>query len=66
VAAGILESKTALGGMDEERMDVDEENVHALSPLSHHLSRSMVLYGLRYEIAYLTRGRGRAADWWSS
>jgi protein SMG6 len=42
VAAGILESKTALGGVDEEKMDVDEEqSVHALSPLSHHLSRSI-------------------------
>ena len=41
VAAGILELKTALGGLDEERMDVDEENVHALRPLSHHLLRSM-------------------------
>jgi hypothetical protein len=41
VAAGILESKTTLGGVDEERMDVDEEhNVHPL-PVSHHLSRSM-------------------------
>lgn len=39
VAAGILESKTMLGGVDEERTDVDEEhNVHALS---HHPSRSM-------------------------
>jgi hypothetical protein len=26
VAAGILESKTALGGVDEEKMDVDEEH----------------------------------------
>ena len=33
VAAGILES-----GVDEERMDVDEEH---LNPLSHHPSRSM-------------------------
>jgi protein SMG6 len=42
VAAGILESRTALGGVDEEKMDVDEEqNVHALSPLSPHLSRGM-------------------------
>jgi protein SMG6 len=41
VAAGILESKTALGGVDEEKMDVDEEhNLHTLTPLSHHLSRS--------------------------
>ena len=39
VAAGILESKTTLGGVDEEKMDVDEE--HALNPLSHHLSRGM-------------------------
>jgi protein SMG6 len=40
VAAGI--SKTALGGVDEERMDVDEEHhAHHLSPLSHHPSRSM-------------------------
>ena len=42
VAAGILESKTALGGVDEEKMDVDQEqNVRALGPLSHHPSRSM-------------------------
>jgi protein SMG6 len=41
VAAGILESKTALGGVDEEKMDVDEEqNVRTLSVLSDHLSRS--------------------------
>jgi protein SMG6 len=39
VAAGILESKTMLGGVDEERMDVDEE--HNVHPLSHHLLRSM-------------------------
>ena len=38
VAAGILESKV-FGGLDEERMDVDEE--HHLNPLSHHPSRSM-------------------------
>ena len=37
VAAGISESKTVLGGVDEEKMDVDDE----LAPLSHHLSRSM-------------------------
>jgi protein SMG6 len=36
VAAGISESKTALGGVDEEKMDVDEEH----NSLSHHLSRS--------------------------
>ena len=42
VAAGILESKTALGGVDEEKMDVDEEqNIHALRPQSHHLLRNM-------------------------
>ena len=40
VAAGILESKTALGGVDEEKMDVDEEQIHTITPLSHHLSRS--------------------------
>ena len=41
VAAGILESKTILGGVDEEKMDVDEEQtLHTLSPLSHHPSRS--------------------------
>jgi protein SMG6 len=40
VAAGILESKTALGGVDE-KVDVDEEhNLCTLTPLSHHLSRS--------------------------
>ena len=33
-AAGILESKMVLGGVDEEKMDLDED------PLSHHLSRS--------------------------
>ena len=42
VAAGILESKTAIGEVDEERMDVDEEHhAHHLSPLSHHPSRSL-------------------------
>ena len=41
VAAGIFESKTALGGVDEEKMDVDEEQrSHTLTPLTHHLSRS--------------------------
>jgi protein SMG6 len=41
VAAGILELKTALEGVDVEKMDVDEEhNLHTLTPLSHHLSRS--------------------------
>ena len=41
VAAGILESKTALGGVDEEKMDVDEgQQSHSLTPLTHHLSRS--------------------------
>ena len=40
VVAGILELKTVLGGVDEEKMDVNEEQ-HPLSPLSHHLSRSM-------------------------
>ena len=39
VAAGISESKTVLGGVDEERMDVDEE--HDVHPLGHHLSRGM-------------------------
>ena len=39
VGAGILESRTALGGVDEEKMDVDDK--HTLSPLSHHLSRVM-------------------------
>ena len=42
VAAGISESKTMLGGVDEERMDVDEEpHGHHLSHLSHHPSRTM-------------------------
>ena len=42
MAAGISESKTTLGEVDEERMDVDEErNAHSLGPLSHHPSRSM-------------------------
>ena len=37
VAAGISESKTTLGGVDEERMDVDEEHHgHHLSHLGHH------------------------------
>lgn len=36
VAAGILDSKMALGGVDE-KMDVDES--HTLTPLTHHLSR---------------------------
>ena len=41
VAAGIMESKTALGGVDEEKMDVDDQkNVHTLAPVGHHLSRS--------------------------
>ena len=39
VAAGILELKTMLGSVDEEKMDIDEE--HALNRLSYHLSRGM-------------------------
>lgn len=39
VAAGILESKTVLGGVDEEKMDVDEE-LYTLTPLSSLVSRS--------------------------
>ena len=43
VAAGILESKRRLG-VDGKKMDVDEEqNVHALRPLSHHLSRRWIV-----------------------
>jgi len=41
VAAGISESRTTLGGVHEERMDVDEEHGRHLSQLNHHPSSSM-------------------------
>ena len=57
VAAGISESKTVLGGVDEERMDVDEEhNVHALSPLSSDVTARLGLNTLGLGSASTAQG----------